>query len=178
MNLMDGEVFGGFVCTVCGERHDVLPIKYSVKAPQAVLAVPQEQLEERVLLTADQCVIDNQQFFLRGRILIPVHGVEAPFVWGVWAEVSPKNFLHSNEVWQIPGREQEPPFAAWLNNDLFLFGDTINLELKVHTQPVGERPRFTVADSNHPLAIQQRDGISIETVQDIAEMILHRGESR
>jgi hypothetical protein len=174
---MDGEVFGGFACTVCGERHDVLPLKYSVKAPQAVLAIPQEQLEERVLLTADQCVIDNQQFFLRGRILIPVHGVDAPFVWGVWAEISPKNFLRSNELWHIPGREQEPPFTGWLNNDLFLFGNTINLELNVYTQPVGERPRFTAADPNHPLAIQQRDGISIETVQDIAEMILHRGES-
>lgn len=174
---MDGEVFGGFACTVCGERHDVLPLKYSVKAPQAVLAIPQDQLQDRVILTADQCVIDNRQFFLRGRILIPVHGLDSPFVWGVWAEISPKNFLRSNELWQTPGREQEPPFSGWLNNDLFLFGDTINLELNIHTQPVGDRPRFNVADPNHPLALQQRDGISMETVQDIAEMILHRGEA-
>jgi hypothetical protein len=83
--------------------------------------------------------------------------------------------MRSNDLWHTHGREQEPPFSGWLNNDLFLFGDTINLELHVHTQPVGERPRFSVADPNHPLALQQRNGISIETVQDIAEMILHRG---
>ena len=173
---MSGEVFGGFVCTVCGERHEVLPLKYSIKAPQAVLAVPPDQIEDRVVITADQCVIDGQQFYLRGRILIPVRGLEAPFVWGVWAEISPKSFLRANEVWQLQGREQELQFMGWLNNDLFLFGDTLNLQLDIHTQPVGERPLFTISDPNHPLAIQQRDGITIDTVQDIAEMILHRGE--
>ena len=173
---MSGEVFGGFTCTVCGERHDVLPLKYSIKAPQAITAIPPEEFEKRVVITADQCVIDGQDFYLRGRIVIPVRELDAPFVWGVWAEISPKSFLRANELWHTPGREQEPPFSGWLNNDLFLFGNTINLELDVHTQVVGERPRFTVHDPNHPLAVQQREGITIERVQDIAEMILHRGQ--
>ncbi|MEG9435608.1 DUF2199 domain-containing protein [Edaphobacter sp. HDX4] len=172
-----GEVFGGFACTVCGERHDVLPLKYSIQAPQAVVAVPPDQLQDRVVLTADQCVIDGQQFFLRGRILIPVHGLDAPFVWGVWAEVSPKAFLRANDLWNTLGREQEPPFSGWLNNEIFLFGDTLNLQVDIHTQAVGERPRFTVSDPAHPLAVQQQTGITIETIQDIAEMIMHRGQS-
>lgn len=171
-----GEVFGGFTCSVCGERHDVLPLKYSIKAPQAVLAIPPDQLQDRVVLTADQCVIDGQQFYLRGRILIPVRGLDAPFVWGVWAEISPKAFLRTNDLWSTQGREQEPPCTGWLNNDLFLFGNTINLQLDVHTQPVGERPLFIISDPSHPLAIQQSTGIAIETVQDIAEMIMHRGQ--
>jgi hypothetical protein len=173
---MGGEVFSGFACTVCGERHDVLPLKYSVKAPQAVLAVSSEELEERVVITADQCVIDNRDFYLRGRILVPVRGLDAPFVWGVWAEVSPVNFIRSNELWNTEGRERERPFSGWLNNDLFLFGNTINLEVDIHTQPVGQRPQFMISNPDHPLAIQQRHGITIEQVQDIAEMILHRGE--
>lgn len=174
---MGGEVFGGFTCTVCGERHDNLPLKYSVKAPQAVTAIPPEELEQRVVITADQCVIDGRDFYLRGRILVPVHGLDAPFVWGVWAEISPRNFIRANDLWHVQGREQEPPFSGWLNNDLFLFGNTINLELDVHTQPVGERPLFTIHNPDHPLTIQQSDGITLERVQDIAEMILHRGQS-
>jgi hypothetical protein len=174
---MGGEVFTGFACTVCGERHDVLPLKYSIKAPEAVLAVPPDELEKRVVITADQCVIDGREFYLRGRILVPVQGLDAPFVWGVWAEVSPMSFLRANDLWHVQGREQEPVFPGWLNNDLFLFGNTLNLELAVHTQPVGERPLFTISNPEHPLAIQQREGISIENVQDIAEMILHRGHT-
>ncbi len=172
---MDGVLEGGFSCTVCGERHEVLPLKYSVKAPQAVMTIPSDEIDSRVVITPEQCVIDNRDFYLRGRILIPVHGVESPFVWGVWAEISPTNFLRTNEMWNTPGREQEPLFTGWLNNDLFLFGETINLELAVRTQEVGKRPQFLIRDPNHPLAIQQREGITVEDVQDIAEMIYHRG---
>lgn len=174
---MAGEVFGGFACTVCGERHDVLPLKYSLKAPQATMAIPPEERDTRIVITSDQCVIDGRDFYLRGRILVPVHGLDASFVWGVWAEISPRNFLHVNDLWHVEGREQEPPFSGWLNNDLFLFGNTINLEIEVHTQPVGQRPLFTVSNPDHPLALQQRDGISIDDIQDIAEMIFHRGEA-
>jgi hypothetical protein len=171
---MSGELQTGFACTVCGERHDVLPLEYSVNAPQAVAAIPPDEIQQRIVITPDQCVVDNSSFYLRGRILIPVPEVKASFIWGVWAEIGPKNFLRANELWHAEGREQEPPFPGWLNNDLFLFGNTINLELNVHTQPVGQRPQFTVSDPNHPLARQQREGLTIEEIQDIAEMIFHR----
>jgi hypothetical protein len=173
---MSGELQTGFDCTVCGERHDVLPLEYSVNAPQAVASIPPEEIEQRIVITPDQCVIDNSSFYLRGRILIPVPEVNASFIWGVWAEIGPKAFVRANELWQTEGREQEPPFPGWLNNDLFLFGDTINLELNVHTQPVGQRPQFRISDPNHPLARQQREGLTIEEIQDIAEMIFHRGQ--
>jgi hypothetical protein len=145
-----------------------------VNAPQAVLAIPPAEIDQRIVITSDQCVIDNREFYLRGRILVPVHELDAPFVWGVWAEISPANFLRTNEMWNTDGREQQPPFPAWLSTDLFLFGSTLNLEVEVHTQIVGQRPQFMVSDPNHPLAIQQREGISVEQVQDIAEMIFHR----
>jgi len=171
---MSGELQTGFACSVCGERHDVLPLNYSINAPQAVMTIPSEEIESRIVLTADQCVIDSSSFYLRGRILIPVEELDQPFVWGVWAEISPASFLRANEVWHTEGREQEPPFPGWLNTDLFLFGSTLNLEVDVHTQAVGQRPQFTVRDTNHPLARQQREGLTIEQIQDIAEMIFHR----
>jgi hypothetical protein len=161
-----------FECRVCGEHH-ILPIKYSVKAPMAVIAIPQEEWDARLVITPEQCVIDNKDFYLRGRILVPVVGIETPFVWGVWAEVSPKSFLRTHEMWNTPGRENEPAFPGWLNTELPLFGDTFNLVVNIHTQPVGQRPQFTVADPEHPLAIEQREGITLERVQEIAIKMLH-----
>ena len=104
---------------------------------------------------------------------MPIHGLEEPFVWGVWAEVSPKSFIRANEIWSVPGRETEPPFPGWLNSELPLFGDTINLELSVYTQVVGRRPQFKVVDLDHPLALEQRDGITMQQVEQIAERMLH-----
>lgn len=162
----------GFGCSICGERH-VLPVSYSVKVPLAAKLIPAEELDERVVLTPDQCVIDGKDFYLRGRILVPIHGLEEPFVWGVWAEVSPKSFIRANEIWNVPGRETEPPFPGWLNSELPLFGDTINLEVSVQTQVVGRRPQFKVIDLDHPLALEQRDGITMQRVEEIAERMLH-----
>src|SRR5580704_15984463 len=177
----DGEMSikseSGFGCSVCGEHH-VLSLSYSVKAPLAVGAIAVEELDQRVVITPDQCVVDGKDFYLRGRILVPVIGLEEPFVWGVWVEVSPKNFLRTNDLWTTEGRENEPPFPGWLNTELPLFGNTINLEVSVQTQRVGRRPQFTVVDESHPLAIEQRNGITVERVEEIAEMMVHeRGEA-
>ncbi|WP_433967614.1 DUF2199 domain-containing protein [Tunturiibacter gelidiferens] len=163
---------GGFGCKLCGERH-VLSLSYSVKAPLAVGAIPAEEWDQRVVITHDQCVVDGKDFYLRGRILVPVIGLEEPFVWGIWAEVSPKNFVRTNERWTAAGRERDPAFPGWLNSQLPVFGDTFNLELSVQTQPVGQRPQFVVVDAGHPLAIEQRDGITLERVEEIAVMMMH-----
>jgi hypothetical protein len=163
---------GGYICHVCGERH-ILPLSYSVKLPVAAKAVPSEEIEKRIVITPDQCVIDNKEFFLRGRIPIPIHGLEEPFIWGVWAEVGPKDFLRTTQLWNTEGRETEPPFPGYLNNEIPLFGDTINLEVNVQTQVVGRRPSFFVLQEDHPLAIQQRDGLSLQQVEEIAEKMQH-----
>jgi len=134
-----------------------------------------EEMEQRIVFTPDQCVIDGKDFYLRGRILVPVIGVEEPFVWGVWAEVSPVNFVRTNELWTVEGREAEPAFPGWLNTQLPVFGDTFNLEVSVQTQRVGKRPHFTVVDEEHPLLVEQRNGITMRRVEEIAESTLHAG---
>ncbi len=169
---MAKEVSGGYVCRICGERH-ILPLSYSVKVPMAARAVPVDELEARVVITPDQCVIDNKEFFLRGRIPVPVHGLEEPFIWGVWAEVGPKDFLRTTQLWNVLGREAEPAFPGYLNSEIPLYGDTINLEVNVQTQVVGRRPHFLVSRADHPLAIEQREGISLKRVEEIAERMQH-----
>ena len=170
---MGVELACGFDCEVCGRHHEVLPLSYSVKAPLAAGRVPGEEWDARVMMTPDQCVIDGRNFFLRGRIPIPVIGLEEPFIWGVWVEVGPKDFLRTTEMWVVAGREAEAAFRGWLDTQIPIFGDTVNLEVRVETQVVGRRPHFFVVDGEHPLAVQQRDGISMQRVVEIAEMVLH-----
>ena len=75
-------------------------------------------------------------------------------------------------MWTVEGRESEPPFPGWLNTQMPLFGDTINVEVSVQTQPLGRRPHFTLTDPEHPLAIEQREGISVRRVEQIAEIMI------
>jgi hypothetical protein len=169
---MSGDVVGDFVCSVCGERH-ALSLSYSVKAPKAAGEVPVAEQAVRVEMTKDQCVIDSSKFYLRGRIPIPVHGMEEPFIWGVWAEVSPKTYLRADALWKTEGRENEPVFTGYLATEVPIYGNTIDLEVDVKTQVVGRRPHFYVQDEAHPIAVEQREGISMARVQEIAELVAH-----
>jgi hypothetical protein len=166
------DVPSDFVCRVCGERH-ALTLSYSYKYPHAVGPIPKDDVDARVVMTKDQCVIDGTAFYLRGRFAVPVHGVEEPFIWGVWAEVSPKNFLRQQELWKTEGRETEPLFPGYLNNELPVYGDTLEMKLEIQTRPVGWRPHFFPKDQAHPLAVEQREGISLERVREIAVWMQH-----
>ena len=166
---MGAEVKTGFDCSVCGQHHAVLPLSYSVKVPLAALAVPRAEWERRVVLSPDLCVIDERFHYVRGRFAIPVHGVDEPFIWGVWAWLQPKDFYRTNQRWNDPTRVDEPPYAGLLNSELPLYGDTVNLPVTVQAMAVGRRPHFFPADAAHPLAAEQRTGISMERVVEIAE---------
>jgi hypothetical protein len=43
----------------------------------------------------------------------------------------------------------------------------------VHTRAVGVRPYIQLEPTDHPLAVEQRTGITLARVQEIAEMVLH-----
>ena len=163
----------GFSCTICHKWHDRLPMSYSVKVPSAVAAIPKSELDQRVVFTLDQCVIDRRQFYLRGRIPVPVIDQAEPFIWGVWAQVGEPDFVRANAMWKTEGREKEKSFRGWLNTPIPLYDGTMSLELSVQTQPVGRRPHFELVDSAHPLAVEQRNGITMTRVREIAEAFLH-----
>ncbi|WP_346042053.1 DUF2199 domain-containing protein [Actinomadura chokoriensis] len=166
---MNGDV--GYMCSCCGERHDELPMHYGSDAPaywsDAVATQPDSEL------TSDQCVIQGEHLFVKGLIEIPVVGGDV-FSWAVWVSLSPQNFARMSELWETPDREQEPPYFGWLASELFLYErPTLNLKTNVHTRPVGERPFVELEPTDHPLAVEQRTGITRERVQWFAEQILH-----
>lgn len=62
---------------------------------------------------------------------------------------------------------------GWLATRLPYEPDTINLKTMVYIRRVGIRPYIELEPTDHPLAVEQRRGITIGRVQEIAEMILH-----
>jgi hypothetical protein len=124
-------------------------------------------------LSSDQCVIDNRHYFVLGRIAIPVVGWAEQFVWLAWVSLSQMNFSRACELWDRVGRENEPPYFGWLSSALPYEPSTLNLKVNLHTRPVGERPFVELEPTSHPLAVEQREGISPAKVQRIAERLIH-----
>lgn len=125
-------------------------------------------------LSSDQCVIQAQHYFVKGLIEIPVIGSDEVFSWAVWVSLSRENFARAADKWDTPGREAEAPYFGWLSTELSLYApSTINLKTHVHTRPAGHRPRIELEPTEHPLAVEQRTGITLARVREIAETVLH-----
>ncbi|MBF6333022.1 DUF2199 domain-containing protein [Nocardia transvalensis] len=162
----------GFLCSCCGERHDGLPFAYGIPAPAywdgSMDGSPGN------ILGAENCVIGGEHFFIRARLILPVVGSENEFVWGVWVSLSESNYVRTTELWTSPERVHEPPCFGWLS--VWLPGyepTTLNLKARVHQQPVGMRPTVELEPTDHPLAVEQRTGITLARVQAIAELMMH-----
>jgi hypothetical protein len=162
----------GWVCRSCGKRHDEAPLSYAIDAP--VYWTGEEANRQDCVLDQEYCIIRGEHFFIRGNVDIPVVDSGDTFQWTVWVSLSGPNMQRTFDLWETAGRESEPPYFGWFATDLPLYEPTtVELKANVHTQPVGTRPRIKLEPTGHPLAVEQRDGITTARVQEIAERLLH-----
>lgn len=162
----------GYHCGRCGRWHDELPFSYHAAAPAYWSAQLEDDPESE--LGEEQCVIRGEHFFVRGLIRLPVRDLDSDFEWGVWVSLSRENFLRTSELWTQDGRENAPPMFGWVSSELPVYAtSTLNLESNVHTQPVGLRPLIELQPTDHPLARQQREGITRDQVEEFAAELLH-----
>jgi hypothetical protein len=146
---------------------------YGAPAPELWYTIPEGDRAERAELSSDVCLIDGEHGFIVGNLEIPVTGCYEPFSWDVWVSLSLENLRRMGQLWETPGRESEPPYFGWISTTLPCYPETLNLKSIVHTREIGRRPRIELEPTDHPLAVEQRTGIDVARVQEIAEHLLH-----
>lgn len=167
----------GYTCRICGKYHDGLPIRYGAAAPASWFLIPENERKKRAKLSSDLCEIDHADFFILGNIDIPIIDSDQVFSWSVWVSLSADNFARACKLWNKKGRESESPYFGWLNTLLPTYPNTLNLKTNVHTRQVGTCPLIELEHTDHPLAIEQRQGITWDRIQEIAEAVLHEDPS-
>jgi len=165
-----------FRCAVCGELLGV-PLDWSLEAPDFWLTLSEEDRKLRGVLGSDECIVDDKHFFIRGVIEIPIIDAGDTFAYGVWVSLSKSNFECAARLWDNPERIHAPLYFGWLSNSIYGYPDTLNLKTNVHTREVGMRPLIELEPTDHPLAVEQRNGITMARVREIAELNHHRGQT-
>ena len=161
-------------CRSCDQLHDGLPTAYGAEAPAYWYGLSSPEREERFQLSSDTAIFDDQHFFVLGRVEIPIIGEEEPFVWGAWITLGQEDFERALEHWETPGRERLlEPTVGFLSSSLPTYPDTLNLLGRLHTRPLGLRPFIELEPTDHPLAVEQRTGITWARVEEIASVVLH-----
>jgi hypothetical protein len=161
-----------FKCSKCDEWHEGIPA-FATAAPSAYEAMSEEEQQLRGILDEDCCVLDDETFFIRGLIEIPVRGQSTPLVWNVWASIDEEAFAKFVQSYEQLHRAHIGPFEGRLSARLPIYPDTENLGLRVHLRDKPLRPIFELQLSEHPLAVEQQEGITTERLSEIVEQCLH-----
>ena len=78
-----------------------------------------------------------------------------------------------SEIWDAPDCPKAGPFFGWLSSALKVYPDTFNLKTHVHLR-ADLIPLVELEPTDHPLAVEQRNGITVDRVVEIAEALLPR----
>lgn len=128
--------------------------------PKHLCLVPREQRAERAQWTTDLCVIDDRDFLIRGVLALPIPDEQGEFTWGVWARIAQSDFERYVDAWENDAELQIPLFTGQLSGGIEPYVDADRLDVVVHLQGGGLRPRFVVVSDRHPLGLDQRFGIT------------------
>ena len=160
-----------YVCTRCGQIHEGLP-SAAFDRPAFAHDVPEDERSARVLLTEDLCVVDDEHFFIRGVIEIPIHDYPDSLVIGAWVSQKKENY---EAYVQNASSADIGPFFGWLSNELSFGGEpTLLLKTMVHFRGESLRPQILLEPTDHPLARAQSDGITLSQAWDFLHPYIDR----
>ena len=167
-----------FTCTCCGEVHKGSP-SFGFTAPAPYSRLTQAEQASIAELSDDLCVIqhpEGTQYFVRAILEVPIHGVDEPFLWGVWVSASASSFERYVDSYEHA--VQSDGFFGWLCNHIGVYPWEQSRPANVYIQADGTRPLVVLhrnaegADSD-ALVMDQHEGISIARAQALAEQAMH-----
>lgn len=158
-----------YTCVCCGKTHDSLP-DIGFDKPGYTHSIPKDDWPDRVQIDEDLCAVDNEHYFIRGVLLIPIKGLNDYLGFGVWVSQKKQNFFTYIDNYNS---DEIGPFFGWLSNELNYQGEsTLNLKTMAHFQENGERPQVVLEETDHPLSIAQKDGITLDDAWKIVHEYL------
>lgn len=168
-----------WTCACCGKEFDELPLDVAVGRGPALYEDLTEEGRARASLTSDFCVIENADQtdrFIRAVVEVPVPELGVPFRWGVWVSLSESSFARAKELFPLADvPPDEPARFGWLSSRIFGFTPTtLNLKTMLTFRSGNQRPSVAIEPTDHPFAVEQREGISVQRVQEIVAPLLHR----
>lgn len=165
----------GAPCELCEQVHPAPIAALGPTAPDAWLAAsPGERLEAE--LTPDVCILPHDgttRHFIRGHLQLPLRlPEEGVFVWAVWVELEEDAMRAVASSWTNPNRAASAPLTGTLATELPYCTATAGLKVSIHTRDPGQPPLLMVPPAiDHPLGVQQRQGVGRHQVARFAELM-------
>lgn len=161
-----------YKCSCCGQEYGDLPLCFGSDFPDYYFSVPPEEREKRIELKESLCVVDEQHFFHRGRLIIPITDHHENLTFNVWTSISAEKFSKRLNLWEDKSRIKEEPYFGWLQTLIATYGDTLNIKTIAVEQEVGLIPEIKSIEEGHRLTIDQENGITYKKAVEIVDEIM------
>lgn len=170
-----------FKCSCCDKVHEGGP-SFSMDMPFGAFLIPKDEFDERVKLNSDLCIVDKTDFYIRATLSIPIQNSSEDFLWGVWVTQSKESFNRYVETFDADQSQESSfgwlpiTFEGYARNPLD--GPVENLKTSVYWGDSAKRPTVVFHDDvDHPMATDQRNGISWDRAIELAIGIMHPEQS-
>jgi len=161
-----------FECPSCGKTHTgVFDIAYDSPAVWTDSTTPISNADIAPgmthFLAEDFCILEDEHYFVRCVLGLPILGTDTAFGLGVWSSLSNKNFTSYMESFRDRDQGRLGPWFGWFSNRLSGYPDTLNLKCRVHPRDDRQRPLIEIEETDHPLSLDQRNGITVDRLIEL-----------
>jgi hypothetical protein len=140
------------------------------RLPDAIACMDEDEIESSCKYTNDYVVCDDEYFYLRCTLPLPVNDTDEDYSIGVWAQISSNSFNKVWELWSDENQINEPPIAGLLANCVHLNTGVEDAEITVQLTGPKTRPVITIQDINCSLYNEQQSGITIHRASEYSDL--------
>jgi hypothetical protein len=161
-------------CTHCEKMHEGLP-SIAFDAPYYYYLLTDSERAARTTLTEDFCTVDEEEFFVRAVLEVPVIGHTERLTWGVWGSLSQASFERYRGTFNDHDQAKLGPMFSWFASHLPDYPETLNLRCRLVPRNGRQRPLIEFApDQEHELIADNENGISLERAIAFVVPVLHK----
>ena len=152
----------GYFCETCGKAHENWPPDLGFQRPDAIWSLPPSERERRAREGNDLCVLDEERYFIRAVLRVPLVSLQTEWGLGVWVEISEPEYRRYYDLYDVDATG-EPCFAGSIANGLKAFPDALGAVVEVHLGASSQRPTLVFGHgAKGSLADAQRLGLTGE----------------
>ena len=159
------------ICPCCGKQLPADELELTFRRPDIIAAMAVEEIERRCAFNDEYYVLDEERYFLRCTLPLPVHGSDQPYSIGAWAELSATDFRLVWNLWSDENQADTPPMSARLSNMVPFHDNTLGMSAAVQLTGPHTRPEITLQESGSSLYAEQSQGIARHRAHEYARLV-------
>jgi hypothetical protein len=157
-----------YTCACCGKTFNGLPaLAFSTPSN-----FPQMPLWRRLTLGSkmEDLYISSEQDarFVRCVLQIPILGTSETLDWGVWCSLSRDSFKRYRRTFRGRAQSKLGSMSSWFSSHCPGYPETFGLTCKIIPQDERMRPLVELEACDHPLSVDQREGVTMERAVELA----------